>query len=404
MISRVKAFLLIKELRPLLRYFIRYIFLGKTRQKILFLGAVGLILSSFSLLVLQSVMGGLQHNLISRSHSVQGDAKLLIRDLDEAKIRELISILKSKNLEFYPEYEMELLVKSGPYMSAAIVHGMNPHGPFPKFLTADPSWASSGVLLGGDLAYKLRAEQGAQILFISPAHTDEMLGDIPRQVSDQLFETISTDVPEVDAFHVWVRDSLLFNLTREQLINSIRFYSPNDYKKLFQELGSLFGESVQGKVWEEENAPLVWSLNLESSVMLFLFISTALLIGLAISSGLALFFDKIKTDLMSLWILGADKKKLNRTCVLFCEVMNLSCVLTGLLLGFIFLYVLDHYSQNIMPSIFVDRRIPVHMSFKAVLVALFIPYILSSLFARIALWNFRKDQKFYLSLIRTFGQ
>ena len=56
----------------LFKYFFFYIFKSKTRQKLLLLSIIGLVLSSFSLVIIQGVMGGLQKGLITKSKDVVG--------------------------------------------------------------------------------------------------------------------------------------------------------------------------------------------------------------------------------------------------------------------------------------------------------------------------------------------
>ena len=110
--------------RHFVKYFVRYIFFSKTRQRLLFIALTGLFISSFALLVLQSIMGGLQNSVISRSIKVEGSAVLFLKDQRHEFAYKVIEDLREMDILSYPEYEMELLVKGGgkvsPLMSPTI--------------------------------------------------------------------------------------------------------------------------------------------------------------------------------------------------------------------------------------------------------------------------------------------
>lgn len=383
-----------------LRYFLHYIFFTKTRQRLLFLAMVGLILSSFSLLVLQSIMGGLQKGLVTRSQNVEGRALLILKEKDEEFALTLLKELRSEKWEAYPEYEIELLLKYENYISPVVVHGLDFEIGVPRFLQKKQKGTT---IIGRDLANKIRAEYLSQVILISPSHLHSLLGDVPRQVSATLGDLVSTGIPEVDIFHLWTRLSLVQNLIREHHINRIRIFSEGDFEQLRKNLKEQYGEKVQLSTWEEQNASLVWALNLETTVMVFLFIIMTLLVAISITSGFMIFFDKIKIDLSSFWILGASRRKIKTCCVLFIHFLSFFTTIFGLLLGHIFLYFLDLYGAEIMPDVFIDRKIPVFITFQGVCISFLVPYLISVVFSHFSLRNFQKDSGQYLALIRAVG-
>jgi lipoprotein-releasing system permease protein len=384
------------------RYFFSYVFHAKTRQKLLFLAVFGLFLSSFSLLVLQSTMGGLQHNLITRSKSIDGSAIIHLRKGPSVKFKKIFDYLKNKNIQFNSEYELELLIRHRNYLSPIIVHGIDPkssHG-IPPFLDGKEF---EDMIIGMDLASKIGASFGSKVQIISPAHVDAFFGDIPRSAVLYLDELIRTDVPEVDLFNGWVRLPLLQNLTREVILNRIRIYneSEEDLLELKDHLKS-FPEIKSFDTWEAHNQTLVWALKLESMVMIFLFIAMTLLVSLCITSGLLIFFEKIKIDLASFWILGTSRKKLERASSYFLVIScNLSIVL-GLIFALIFLYYFDIYGAEILPDVFVDRKIPIHITSKGIFISFAVPTIISTIFTFISVKQFKRDQS-YLNHVRSVG-
>jgi lipoprotein-releasing system permease protein len=222
---------------------------------------------------------------------------------------------------------------------------------------------------------------------VSPSHVDSLFDDIPRTQTINVEKSFSTDVPEIDAYHLWARLSLIQNLVRSKSFNRIRIYSDVDVLKLKK----LLSHSMILKTWEEENSTLVWALNLESSVMVFLFAAMSLLVSLCISSGLLIFFNKIKTDLSSFWILGASLFKINQSTKYFLHLMSFLSIVSGILLGLLFLFLFDKMAADIMPNVFVDRRIPILITSKGLIISFLVPYCISWLFITFSLNQFKRE-------------
>ncbi|RLA62588.1 MAG: hypothetical protein DRQ89_09165 [Epsilonproteobacteria bacterium] len=376
------------------KYFFSYIFFSKTRQRLLFLAIAGLFLSSFSLLVLQSTMGGLQYNLMERSKRVSGKAEISLN----GNYREISELIKKHTAKYSIEYEIELLLRFNSVLSPVIVHGIDLKGPMPDFLK---SWPGEELVMPYDLAAKLGAAPGDEIKLISPSHVDPMMGDLPRYgtafVSGPMIETM---VPEIDIVHTWVRLPFIQNLIQKRAINKIRIYEDLDWQLLKRKLEKFPGSSLT--TWDENNQSLVWALRLESTVMVFLFAAMTLLVSLCITSGLLIFFDKVKVDLASFWILGASKGQLGKASVIFIHALSFFSVLLGLLVGLIFLWAFDSYGGEVMPDIFIERKIPVRVTAKGLLVSFSIPYLISIIFSYFSLKQF-KEERDLLEHVRVVG-
>jgi lipoprotein-releasing system permease protein len=365
-----------------LKYFFHYIVTAKNRQRLLILAVVGLVLSSFALIILQSTMGGLQNKLMERSKKVLGRATIRLSSDDDPE--SIIAFLNQNQVVFLKEFEMELLLRFQTYITPVVVHGIDLSGRLPAFLAKEKI---SEAIIPMELAYKIGAVPPETMQLVSPSHVDSLFTDIPRTQSMNVEKTFTTDVPEIDANHLWVRLPLIQNLVRSKTYNRIRIYSDINVKKLRTFLS---GKMIL-KTWEEENATLVWALNLESSVMIFLFAAMSLLVSLCISSGLMIFFNKIKTDLSSFWILGASLFKINQSTKYFLHLMSFLSILGGLALGLLFLFLFDKMAADIMPNVFVDRRIPILITQKGLLISFFVPYCISWLFITFSLRQFKKE-------------
>lgn len=337
-------------------------------------------------------MGGLQNKLMERSKAVLGKAVLYYKaEATDDKYQKLFKFLDKKEISYSKEYEIELLLRYQTFITPVLVHGIDQSGFVPALLRNDVQSTKDqkkvDAIMPLELAYKVGVAPPEVLQIISPAHVDDLMGEIPRSQSIKIERTISSDVPEIDMYHLWVRLPLIQNLIQSRLINRVRIYTEMDFKKLQQSLPP----EMQLKTWEEENATLVWALKLESTVMIFLFAAMSLLVSLCISSGLLIFFNKIKSDLASFWILGASFSKIDRATKYFLHLMSFFSIVGGVIAGLGFLWLFDHYAPEIMPDVFVDRKIPILITAKGLFISFIVPYVISSIFVTFALAQFKRE-------------
>ena len=265
-------------------------FLARSKQKLLILALLGLFLSSFSLLVLQATMGGLQRNLQQRAKEVVGHGEFILKDQSPTFSLKIQKELWDAGVDNFREYQIELLARRNSQLAPLIIHGVQWNNTPPPYLKGI-EFADS-LTLGADIAYKLKAAPFDHIQLISPAHIDPMLGGIPRQVSEPLKKIISTGVPEVDSYHGWVRSSLVHNLIQEVRYNKIRHYT--NAPRVVAQIAQQHQDRLFYRSWEQINQGLVKALRLESTVMTVLFVAMTFLVAISITSGLFIFYQKIQ--------------------------------------------------------------------------------------------------------------
>lgn len=385
---------------PFFRYFFGYILHAKTRQRLLFIAVVGLFISAFSLMVIQGIMGGLQKGLISRSKNIHGSHIIQFTSPTSDNIDGIKEILKNEGVPFLSELEVEVMLKHRNIVAPAKIHGIDLNDePIPFLMDKN----FEGLVMGSDLASKLRVQIIDDVQIIAPGVTDSLLGEVPRFISESLSDYIYTELIEVDEFEVWSRLALVQNLLRQRGINQIRIFgevSPEVREKI---LSLPSAETKRWITWEEMNQALVWSLNLETKVMLFLFISMSLLVAIAITSGLLIFYSKIRRDLMSFWILGMAQKKLIQLCFKFTLILSaLTCAVGGIC-GYITLLLLEKFGHDLMPDIFVERQLPIRLDIGSVTLSLIIPFGISLIFSYFSFAHFRKENQSFIFIVRSLG-
>lgn len=380
------------------RYFLGYLFHSKTRQKLLFIAVVGLFLSSFSLLVIQGIMGGLQRGLIARSKSIHGEHLIKVEKLDRFEIAGLKKYLEDQGVSFVGELEAEVLLKHHNLIAPAKLHGVDEGAQNIKFLENKDF---TGLVMGSEVAAKLRAQFMDDVQIIAPGVTDSIMGEVPRFISEEVSDYLFTELLEVDDFEVWGRLSLVQNLLRQRNINQFRLFS-NVTDSQIKEIKTSY-PAIRWLSWSDMNEALVWSLNLETKVMLFLFVSMSFLVAVAITSGLLIFYAKIRRDLMSFWILGMSQQKIISLCYRFTVLLSGVTVVCGAIAGFGLLVVLERYGHVIVPDIFVERGLPVSLDPSQVLSSLAIPFFISIVFSYFSFSQFRKENQSFVDVVRSLA-
>jgi lipoprotein-releasing system permease protein len=384
-------------------YFLNYIFKAKTRQRLLFMAIIGLLISSFSLVVIQGIMSGLQSGLINRSKKVLGSGVIEVKEgqTDPKMLQTIYDKLEKQKIYYYPEYEIELLLKKDDFIYPVILHGVDFKFDVPLFLKNKDR---AGIVMGAELASKLNAYFGSNIQIISPSHTDSIMGELPRHVSTSVTDFFMSELTEIDSVSAWVRLPLVQNLIRQRAVNVIRLYNVADWSTLVDSFENHpERDMLVFKSWEEKNSSLVWALKLETNVMLFLFIGMSFLVAITITSGFMIFFDKVKTDLISFWILGKSQKQLMRLSYIFTHFLSIIFCGIGIIGGLLFLTILKQNDINFMPDFFVERSIPVNIETNSVIISFFVPYLIAAVFSYFSFNFFKKENQSFLKLIRKVG-
>jgi lipoprotein-releasing system permease protein len=377
-------------------YFLNYIIRAKTRQKLLFVAVLGLFISAFSLMALQGIMGGLQKGLISRSKKVLGHGEIRFSAENQNLALEIINLLSENKIRFYQMLEVEMLIGHDKRLAPITLKGFNPRNPPPFLRKKD----LQNVVIGADIATKIGAFYQSMITFVTPQYSDSLMGDLPRSASELISDFYASDLAEIDGTSAWVRLNFIKNLIRKDMINRLSFYDEDDFIKA-RKLLKDYNLNIMS--WEDKNQSLVFALNLETSVMLFLFASMSFLLAISITSGFLIFYSKIHKDLLSFWILGKSVKDIKTLTKRFSIGLSFFSSFIGALVGLLFLYIIDAFGVNFLPDFFVETKIPVSFNMIDFFISFLIPFGIAVIFTKFSLVQFSENDQSFVSTIRSVG-
>lgn len=378
-------------------YFFQSIFLAKkSRQKIVIFAMIGVFLSSFSLIVVQSVMNGLQKGLIERSMNVMGRSFYDVSGLSEKQRSDLIQNLKLKQIQVLEALEFELMLVKNQTKTWSKIIGLKvneDNSNRPAFLV-DKDF--QGLILGSELSQRLKAYFSSEVKVFHPSYTEVLFGQRPRMATFEVSDFFVSELSEIDSFYSFIPLKKLQNLIRERKVNTLIFYRHQDQAIL----DDYFSDDTRYTKWSDKNQALSFALKLETNMMLFLFSCMSLLISLSITSGFLIFFDKVKVHLMSFWVLGLSRKKILQMMAYFLVSINTLFSIAGILCGLVFLYIIENLEEGYVPDFFLETKIPVEWGFYDLLVSFSIPFGVSCLFSLVAFRFFARENTRFTELMR----
>jgi lipoprotein-releasing system permease protein len=291
------------------------------------------------------------------------------------------------------------MLKKGGRVLPVRLHGVNLENIPPFLISYSQYLKQSGFIFPYDFAYRLDMEPADQFSLIAPSETLYSLTGIPRMAVGVVDKFIYTNVPEVDQVEAWTSLGFVQNFLRKRTYNTFRIFVTTDISALKYELESHFDKKIVFNLWEKSHSDLAWALNLESKIMFSLFISVIFLVSISIISGQLIFWSKIKQDLVGMWILGASRTRIFSSALVSFGLLNILAVLLGIVFATVGLKLFGLYGGDILPDIFVDRKVPIIITPVSLSLSFLLPVFISTLFCGYTLKVLMKDTDF-LELLR----
>ncbi|HEX8058939.1 MAG TPA: lipoprotein-releasing ABC transporter permease subunit [Novosphingobium sp.] len=330
----------------------RYMLPGRGEAFIALVAGISLVavaLGVAALVIVMSVMNGFRAELFDKIVGLNGHAIIQAYGgrLDNwqgvlAEVRKTPGVTRAS-----PLIEQPLLVTFNGRVEAILVRGntpedirrIQPQVTSGRLIDLRPG--TSNVAIGARLAENLGAQVGDTITIINPAGRSTPFGTVPRQVAYQVAAIFEIGVYDYDkAFVVMpMQDAQTLLLTGDSIgMIEITTNDPDNVSTLLKPLA----ERLQGQAvvtdWKTINASLFEALAVER-VAMFVVLSIIVLVAVFnILSSLIMLVRAKTRDIAILRTMGATRRSLLKIFVTTGFIIGALGTVTGLILGFIFLY------------------------------------------------------------------
>ena len=389
-----------------LSFFFKYLLssrAGSVIRLVCIICICSLAVSLAGLLIVISVMSGF--GLSIRDRLLQKEPHLVVWAPSQ-KINHLKNLLQNNQLEqdvevmrIFETQDVILKTSSGE-ITGAIAKGYtknNLQQMASHFEIKDSNSSSLApqIHISMDLTHQLDLYEG-DILFLFPAENlllppTEMALPEKIQVSSIISLSNSSMDNKTLMYEIGSIPSLKQNSSLEKGIE-IFLKNPIQYHK-HQQILQKSGYSAQS--WSERNSSLFFALKVEKWIMIIFLSLAALIASFSIASMAQLLLHQKKKDIEILMVMGypiPKIKKLFRSIAFFMSFFGVS---SGLIIGYLVCLFLKYVPINLLPDIYVDRKIPVEISLElfgvVFLLACFLSYFASWIPMHFYIFRFSTD-------------
>ena len=217
------------------------------------------------------------------------------------------------------------------------------------------------IHIGTDLAHQLNIYEG-DTLSIFPA---ENLLLPPTEITPpskvQVYSLMSISHSSLESktllYEIGSISSLKKNSSLEKGIE-IFLKNPTQYSK-YQSILQQAGYSTHS--WSDRNSSLFFALQIEKGIMIIFLSLAALIASFSIVSMAQLLLQQKKRDIEVLIVMGTPVKKIKTLFRSISFLMSFCGVSGGVLLGYVICLLIKYVPINLLPDIYVDRKIPVEI-------------------------------------------
>ena len=372
-----------------------YLFSKKAQshtKKMAWISFTAIVLGSFSLVVVLSIMSGL--NLSTEKRLLKFEPHLVILNQKEDVLVETqLKELGVERVHFFESQDVLFKTEDG------IFGGAEAYGVKTDLLTKKPSFVDDEGFL---MSYDSKIFEDGDSIFMGYSlalNTGLVVGDIleiyrPEEIlkSDadlsrftvkkvKLAGILNTAAGDKEGRHIFYRRGKLFPQGSKSFSTGYELYL-NDHEKAFHFKRKLSDLALTSETWRERNSSLFAALKLEKFAMTFLLGLALVITSFSIMTLLILLVVQKQKDIGILLSQGFSQMQIR---LLFGGIgLTLSSlgVFVGVAFGSMVSLILDFYPLKVLPPIYQDPYLPAHMDWFTILWVMFfclIAAVLSSL-------------------------
>jgi len=372
----------------LLSFFFKYILSPRTSSLIRPVSIVcifGLVVSVASLIVVINVMSGFGSSLKNRLLSYEPHLVIYnSSDQNTNLIGEIKNVFNRNNLQSvrwirsFETQDVILKNHAGNFAGVvakgydskdlkAMIQGSDDE--YFEGVNSKVEWSSESVVgitktgtrihIGVEIADQLSAYEG-DFVFVMPAENlltppTEMVPPEEVQIGSLVFSAHSYLNNKKILYEKGSISSLknTVSLSRgvEVFLHDPAKYKP--YKKVLKEKG------LDVQSWSDQNSSLFFALKIENIIMTVFLALAALIAGFSIASMIQLLMTQQRQDIGVLMVMGYPVRRVRKLFIHLAFMMAFLGVSGGVFLGYLVCLFLKFVPIDLLPSMYVDRKIPV---------------------------------------------
>lgn len=365
---------------------------GALIKIIAWLCVLGIGTGVFALVVVMSVMNGFNTSIRTRTLSVEPHLVISVRDASADAEQKATSWLQDMKYTFdYTDTQDVILRTQSGTVQGAIAQGVS-QNTLNQIIEGNRKRQSRDVLdpreyklkggeviVGMGLGDTLGLFENDPLVVIAP---ESLLGS---KETLPLFETVKvkdflrTELEGIDAHKIfYIRGDSMGRLQRSASLEKtieVRLPDPENFQAAKQKLES-FGLNVQS--WRDRNSNLFYSLKLEKFVVALLLGLSTIIASFSLVTLMFIMVTQKKKDIGVLMAMGFEAQLVTRIFQFMGVGVALIGILGGIVVGIPTCYVLQNYSQGLLPAVYADTNIPAEVHASQIVYLLLVAFIFTT--------------------------
>ncbi len=326
------------------------------------LSFMGIVIGVIALLIVSSVMNGLQDDMMKRIIDTKAEIRVYRSDRGPIKnYSPLMELIGEDNdvVALSPVVTNELLVHKGNNVVAVNCHGidLNKHRKISDldnqlrlgYVDSESfdNFGNNEIVLGLDLSVYLGVTVGEQVRISSPIKTEPTpLGLIPRSDFYQVVGIFSSGMPEYDMSYVYISQSngMFFSGYDNAVdILQVKVNNPHRSGRVAARLQRILGNDYLVEDWSVFDRSIFEAMRLEKIVMQTVLMLMLIISGFNMSCSSIRLVSEKQREIGVLKALGMKTQSINLSFLNINVLICLSGIFFGMTLSAMFIFFQYHY-------------------------------------------------------------